>query len=96
MDDMLDTNGAGRIAQPPSPEYDLADWVPTDLLETELFNAIMADSSAASEENDFVEDYDCLRYEDGYQDEADQRKSELRVLSTLRPQLAELFGGPPT
>jgi len=77
--------------------YDPYDWITTDQLETELYNAIMEDSSPTTEDEDgnFAEIDDCLGAEDDDENEDQERRSLLRLLGLLRPQLAELLGGPP-
>ena len=98
MDDTRDRdaeNGKGRL-QPV--DCDPVGWMTTDELEAELFNAIMADSSGTGDEEseEFEDVDDHFDSDEENEDEAEQRRSALRVLATLRPQLAELLGGPPT
>ena len=76
---------------------DSVGWISTEQLEDELFNSIMADSSPGCDDQSegFEEIDDSFDGDDEYEDEAEQRRSTLRLLATLRPQLAELLGGPP-
>jgi hypothetical protein len=97
VDDTRDRDAEDGNEQLQPADCDPVGWMTTDELEAELFNAIMADSSASSDEEseDFegVDDY--LDGDEECEDEVEQRRSTLRVLATLRPQLAELLGGPP-
>jgi hypothetical protein len=72
--------------------YDPPDWITTEQLDAELFNAIMEDSSGITgeEEGDF-EDIDAY-FDDEYdeEDEAEQRRSTFQLLVLMRPQLAAL------
>ncbi|MGB7548578.1 MAG: hypothetical protein WBM14_12575 [Terracidiphilus sp.] len=86
---------ADRTPRPQSLEYDPPDWISTDQLETELWNAIMEDSSGSCDEDEVFEEIDDSLDDDDYEDEAEQRRSTLRLLSMMRRQLAELLGGPP-
>jgi len=96
MEDTMDWDSEDRIERPQQVDYHPPDWVTTDQLDTELWNAIMGDFSTGSdEESDDIEKIDGLIGEDDYEDEDEQRRSSLRLLATLRPQLAELLGGPP-
>jgi hypothetical protein len=97
MDDTRDRDADDGKDRLQSVGCDPVGWMTTDELEAELFNAIMADSSASSddesEEFDEVDDY--LDGDEEYEDEVEQRRSTLSLLATLRPRLAELLGGPP-
>jgi hypothetical protein len=95
MDETKDSNGADRTPQPQSLECDPPDWVSTDQLEAELWNAIMEDSSGSCDEDEVFEEFEDTLDDDDYEDEDEQRQSTLRLLSIMRPQLAELLGGPP-
>jgi hypothetical protein len=76
--------------------YDPPIWITTDQLETELFNAIMEDSGGVTddEEGDFDEIDAHFDNQDDEEDEAEHRRSTLRLLALMRPQLAALLGGP--
>ncbi len=95
------TQGTGtrktRKEQLQSAGYQAVGCLTNSELEDLLFNEIMADSSASSDEEseDFEDVDDYFEGDDENEDEAEQRRSTLRVLATLRPQLAELLGGPP-
>jgi hypothetical protein len=97
MDGTMDWEPEDGIEQPETINNDPVDWITTEELDRELFNAIIADSSASSDEecDDFEEVDDYLGGDEGHEDEAEQRRSTLRLLATLRPQLAELLGAPP-
>ena len=96
MDDAMDWNPEDGIERPQLMVYDPPNWVTTDLLETELWNAIMEDFSAdRDEESDDFEEIDDFFDDEEDEDEDEQRRSTLKLLATLRPQLAELLGGPP-
>jgi hypothetical protein len=94
-DDTIGHNEADQTPEPPRLELDPPAWISTDWLDTELFNAIMEDPANAGDEENFVEEIGDSRDESGYEDETGQRRSQLRLLATMRPQLAELIGGPP-
>jgi hypothetical protein len=99
MDDAMDWDAEESEERPQQIDCYPISWITTDELEDELFNAIMIDFSASNDEEseDFGEIDDYLSdYEDNedYEDEADQRRSTLSLLATLRLQLAELLGGP--
>ena len=78
-------------------DCDPVGWISTEQLEDELFNAIMMDSSPGGDEEseDFEEVDDYLDGDEECEGEAEQRRSALRLLTTLRPRIAELLGGPP-
>ncbi len=79
--------------------HDPPDWITTDQLETELYNAIMTDSAASPNEEDgnFAEmdEYFAGEAEEAEEDEAERRRSLLRLLGLIRPRLTDLLGGPP-
>jgi hypothetical protein len=80
------------------PRYDPPDWVSTDLLETELFNAIMEDTPGCTDED--IDNYDDSLdefpdEEDDEEDEEEKRQSTFTLLVEMRPLLGELLGGPP-
>jgi hypothetical protein len=72
-----------------------ADWLPTQQLEDELFDAALEDTmsnpkSAAAA----LAQIDAYFGQDGDVGETQHRQSLLRLLGLLRPNLAELFGEP--
>lgn len=77
--------------------YDPPSWITTDDLEAELFNAIVDDtfSIPGIEDDAYAEIDDHFGDDDDFEDEAEERRSILRLLGLLRPQLADLLGGPP-
>ena len=97
MDDTRDRDAEDGKEQLQPADCDPVGWMTTEELEAELFNAIMADSSATIDEEseEFGEVDDYLDGDEEFEDEAEQRRSTLSLLATLRPQLAELLGGPP-
>jgi hypothetical protein len=96
MDDTSNRDPGQRTERRRSTECKPANWITTGQLDTELWNAIMADSSTSCEESeDFEEIDDYLGNDEEYEDEADERRATLRLLAPLRPHLAELLGGPP-
>jgi hypothetical protein len=95
MDETMGEDGAGRKEQAQTMEYDPPGWITTDELETELWNAIMEDSSGSCDEDEVFEEIEDTLDDGDYEDEAEQRRSTLRLLSDMRPQLAELLGGSP-
>jgi len=76
-----------------SAEYDPPGWISTEELEEELFAAAVADSNGARAEVDF-ERIDAYFAADHTETEAEYQRSLLRLIADLRPQLAELLGGP--
>ena len=77
------------------PRYDPPDWISTDQLETELWNAIMEDTTGCTDED--IDNYDDA-FEDSLgldDDEEEQRRSTFTLLVGMRPLLGELLGGPP-
>jgi hypothetical protein len=96
MDDTRDRDAEEGKEQLQPADCEPVGWMTTEELEAELFNAIMADSSGTGDEEseDFEEVDDYLDGDEEYEDEAEVRRSTLMILATLRPQLAELLGGP--
>jgi hypothetical protein len=93
MEDAMGWEAGDRREQPQSVDCYPISWITTDELETELFNAIVKDFSASNDEEvEEIDDY--LDGDEEYEDEADRRRSTLSLLASLRPQLAELLGGP--
>jgi hypothetical protein len=97
MDDTRDRDAEDGNEQLQPADCDPVGWMTTEALEAEIFNAIMADSSGTGDEEseDFEDVDDHFDGDEENEDEAEQRRSALRVLATLRPQLSELLGGPP-
>ncbi len=74
-------------------DYEPPGWLSTEELEHELFLAVVADSNRPRAQARFqrIDDYFAA---DNPETEAQYRRSLLRLLADLRPQLAELVGGP--
>ena len=81
------------------PRYDPPDWISSDCLETELWNAILDDNPGSTDE-------DIDKYDDAFEDppdvddveeedEEEERRSTFTLLVGMRPVLGELLGGPP-
>lgn len=68
-------------------------WLSTEDLERELLLAVVGDSMNPLAENNF-ERVDTYFAADEPETEHQYRRSLLRLLADLRPQLAELLGGP--
>jgi hypothetical protein len=82
----------GRVAT-----CDPPNWISTEQLETELLNAIMDDSNGIPDDEDIdIQDIDEYFDEDDKEDETEHRRSTLRLLALMRPQLGELLGAPPS
>ena len=93
MEDAMSWEAREGSKQPQPIDCYPISWIMTDELETELFNAIMKDFSASNDgEVEEIDDY--LDGDEEFEDEADRRQSTLSLLASLRPQLAELLGGP--
>jgi hypothetical protein len=80
------------------PRYDPPDWISTDWLETELWNAILDDTPGCTDED--IDKYDdgfedSLNVDDDEEDEEEKRRSTFTLLVGMRPLLGELLGGPP-
>ena len=73
--------------------YEAPGWLSTDDLEQELFLAVLADSRRPRARARF-ERIDAYFAQDEPETELQYRRSLLRLLAELRPQLAELVGGP--
>jgi|ERR1035441_557044 hypothetical protein len=97
MDKEMDEEGAGRSAQPQCAERDPVPWISTEQLEDELFKAIMEDYSGSCDDDAYDDSDDCMLEIDDMEDEDEdeQRRGTLRLLSLMRPRLAELLGRPP-
>ena len=76
-----------------SSDYEPPGWLSTEELEDELFLAVVADSNRPRAQARFqrIDDYFAA---DKPETEVQYRRSLLRLLADLRPQLAELIGGP--
>ncbi len=76
-------------------DYEAPGWLTTEELEQELFLAVVADSNRPRAQTRFqrIDDYFAR---DEPQTELQYRRSLLLLLANLRPQLAELVGGPRT
>ncbi|MGA3133837.1 MAG: hypothetical protein ABSD59_24000 [Terracidiphilus sp.] len=77
--------------------YDPPKWITTDQLDAELYNAVMEDSSAFSDNEDgaFAEIDEYFEEDDDCEDEVEERRSILWLLGQMRHHLAELLGRPP-
>jgi hypothetical protein len=87
--DKCGTNKAscGRIAA-----REVADWMPTSLLEDEIFNAIQdAGPASSADDVEYEEIDDSVDEDDECEDEEEERRSAYRLLSYMRPQLSELL-----
>jgi hypothetical protein len=73
--------------------YSAPGWLLTETLERELLLAVVADSRNPLAENNF-ERIDTYFAADEPETELQYRRSLLGLLADLRPQLAELLGGP--
>jgi hypothetical protein len=97
MEDEMDRDAEEENEQLQPVDCEPVGWISTDELEDELFNAIMMDSLARgddeSEEIEEIDDF--FEGDDDYEDEGERRRALLSLLGTLKPDLAELLGGPP-
>lgn len=75
------------------PTYIAPNWLTTEQIEYELLSAEIADSRAGRPNPDFAR-IDAYFAEDHDENEAEYRRSLVRLLADLRPQLAVLIGGP--
>ncbi len=95
MDDTMDEDEATETQFIQSAQQGPADWVSTDNLECEVWNAIADDCATTCDEVD-VGSYDEIgepsSVEDEFADEAEERGCLFRQLTRLRPHLAELLG----
>lgn len=98
MDGTTDWNPDDRTEQVQPTDSNPVSWTGTEELDALLWNAVTEDSSWTGDEDsgDFDEIDEFLTDDDdeGDEDEGEQRRATLRLLATLRPQLAELLGGP--
>ena len=74
-------------------QYEPPGWLLTEALERELLLAVVGDSRNPLAENNF-ERIDAYFAADEPETEIQYRRSLLGLLADLRPQLAELLGGP--
>jgi len=84
-----------KIHKPPAEPitYIAPDWLSTDALENELLQAEITDSRDGRSNAAFAR-IDAYFAADPDETEAQYRNSLVRLLAVLRPQLAELIGGP--
>jgi hypothetical protein len=73
--------------------YEPPGWLSTEELELELFLAVVGDSKVPQVEDKFQR-IDAYFGADAPETELEYRRSLLRLLAGLRPQVAELIGGP--
>ena len=85
--------GSNRDAAGEPVQYEPPGWLLTETLERELLLAVVADSRNPLAENNF-ERIDTYFAADEPETELQYRRSLLGLLADLRPQLAELLGGP--
>ena len=85
--------GNNRDAAGEPVQYDPPGWLSTNDLERELLLAVVGDSRNPLAENNFQR-IDAYFAADEPETELQYRRSLLRLLADLRPQLAELLGGP--
>jgi hypothetical protein len=94
----VDQNGDNDTRWRQVRTYDPAGWISTGDLEDELLHAIRAELPEAclhSKGGDFAEIDEYFAGDDN-ETKTERRQSLLRLLGTIRPQPAELLGGPPT
>lgn len=85
--------GRNRDAAGEPVQYEPPGWLLTETLERELLLAVVGDSRNPLAENNF-ERIDAYFAADEPETELQYRRSLLGLLADLRPQLAELLGGP--
>ena len=97
MDDSNDPDEQGEFKGPEDGNDNPAEWIRTDELEAEVFNAIVEEASSTrdGDSEDYEEIDEDFDSEEEFEDEEEERRSALRVLATMRPQLAELLGAQP-
>lgn len=100
MADALDPDDEtiGEIDCSEIPRYDPPNWISTDWLETELWNAILDDTPGSTDE--VIDEYDDgfedpLDVDDDEEDEEEKRRATFTLSVGMRPLLGELLGGPP-
>lgn len=72
--------------------YEAPQWISTEEIEEELFLAAVGDSNGARAESEFAR-IDAYFAADRTDTDAEYRRSLVRLLADLRPELAELIGG---
>ena len=80
------------------PRYEPPDWISTNWLEAEVWNAILDDTSGCTEEDidKYGDDFeDPPDVDDDEEDEEESRRSTFTLLVEMRPLLGELLGGRP-
>jgi hypothetical protein len=84
-----------KVHRPPAElaAYTAPWWLSTEEIENELKAAQIAASRAGRPDADFAR-IDAYFAEDGDETEAEYRRSLVRLLADLHPDLAELIGGP--
>jgi len=97
MDGTMNWDTEGGKEQAQSTDGNPVSWIETEELDALLWNAVAEESSRTGDEDreDFEEIDEYLADDDDFDDEAEQRRCTLRLLTTFRPHLAELLGGPP-
>ena len=96
MVDTIDPDERDECKGPKAGNFNPLDSMSNEKLEAELFNAIQYTSSACDGDSEtYPEIDDDLGGEEEYEDEDERRRSTLRVLATMRPQLAALLGAQP-
>lgn len=94
MDDTAINEGANEGPCSEMAEPAVADWVPTGLIEDELYNAIQQDGSEYSDDLEYEEiddSWDEDEYDDDGNGEEEERNVLYQMLSDLRPELCELL-----
>lgn len=94
----LDDDSIHQTRHLEGPRYQPPDWISTDELECELWNAIMEDGPGGSDED--IDNYDdsfcdTLDADDYDEDEEKLRRLTFSLLVGIRPLLGEVLGGPP-
>ena len=91
-EDTMDLGEQGECKSPKQGIDKPPAWMSTEQLETELFNGIQDTSSVRDGDMEAYADFDeDLDVEEEYEDEDERRRSTLRALSTVRPELAALL-----
>jgi hypothetical protein len=91
--DSNNQRGSNQHAAGEPVQYEPPGWLLTETLERELLLAVVGDSRNPRAENNF-ERIDAYFAADEPETELQYRRSLLGLLADLRPQLAELLGGP--
>jgi len=84
-----------KIHEPPAEPaaYTAPGWLSTDEIENELLSAVLSNSISACPDADFAR-IDAYFAVDHEETEAEYRRSLVRLLANLRPDLANLIGCP--